>query len=224
MHHAKIRPPADAKRARGLFLDLDGTLADSLTSLKELYFSFLAELGAQGSEDEFQALNGPPLRRVVESLKQNHSLPGELSDLIEGYMVRLNDAHKRAPPTEGARSAIQWARERGWRVAVVTSSPRAAAVAWLRRNSLVELIDSVVGGDEVARGKPAPEPYCLALARTGCACSTSIAVEDSSAGARAAVAAGLTTFVLGRRVDRTDWPKDVSFIEGFADLKKELGR
>jgi beta-phosphoglucomutase-like phosphatase (HAD superfamily) len=103
----RIRSQADARRARGLFLDLDGTLADSLTSLKKLYFSFLADFGAQGSEDEFQALNGPPLGRVVEALKQNHSLRGELSDLVRAYTARLEDAHELAPPAEGARSAIQ---------------------------------------------------------------------------------------------------------------------
>ena len=45
---------------KGLFIDLDGTLASSLTALKEVYFSFLTGLGAKGSEAEFQRLNGPP--------------------------------------------------------------------------------------------------------------------------------------------------------------------
>jgi beta-phosphoglucomutase len=106
----------------------------------------------------------------------------------------------------------------------VTSSPRAAALRWLKRNAFLDLTDIVVGGDEVASRKPAPEPYCLALARTGCAAATSIAVEDSFAGVRAAVGAGLTTFVLGRRADRTEWPDGVSFVGGFRDLAKELVR
>ena len=209
---------------KGLFLDLDGTLADSVAALKSLYFSFLAGFGAEGSDVEFQTLNGPPLRRIMGMLKGTHNLPGDISALVDDYMVRLQDAHERAPPAAGALSVIQWARQHGWKVAVVTSSPRSAALGWLERNALLALIDVVVGGEEVACGKPAPEPYIMALARAGCAPAASTAVEDSPIGARAAVAAGLTTFVLGRRADRADWPEGVGFIDSFADLTKELGR
>jgi beta-phosphoglucomutase-like phosphatase (HAD superfamily) len=49
----------------------------------------------------------------------------------------------------------------------------------------------VCGGDDVERGKPAPDLYRLALQRLGAAAATSLAFEDSGHGVQAALAAGL---------------------------------
>jgi HAD superfamily hydrolase (TIGR01509 family) len=211
-----------ADEIRGFFVDLDGTLADSVTALRSLYFSFLAEFGATGSEEEFQLLNGPPLRRVVEVLKELHQLPGEPSQLLDRYMARLQAAHESALPAAGASVVLSQARHRGWRTGVVTSSPREAALAWLRRTALMEMIDVVVGGDDVASGKPAPEPYLRAIALCNCTATRSIAVEDSVIGAASATAAGLQTFVIARMADRPDWPPGARFVDRFADLTREL--
>jgi beta-phosphoglucomutase-like phosphatase (HAD superfamily) len=53
-----------------------------------------------------------------------------------------------------------------------------------------------VSGDDVRHGKPDPEGYVLASQRAGCPPSRILAIEDSQQGARAALAAGLKTFLL----------------------------
>lgn len=224
MKRAGAQQSTDFGQARGLFIDLDGTLADSVAALKSVYFSFLSEFGVQGTEEEFQMLNGPPLRQIVEWLKKNHQLPEAVEELTAQYVARVRHAHEKAVPATGGQSVLRLARERGWKTAVVTSSPRAVALEWLKRADLLELVDVVVAGDEVARGKPAPDPYLRALARTNCAAASSIAVEDSPAGAAAAVAAGLGTLVIGRVAARDDWPEGVSFIDRLVDVTKELQR
>lgn len=55
---------------RGLFLDLDGTLADSMPVMRETYFRFLARRGAQGSQEEFDSLAGRPLSDISVILKE----------------------------------------------------------------------------------------------------------------------------------------------------------
>jgi beta-phosphoglucomutase-like phosphatase (HAD superfamily) len=52
-----------------------------------------------------------------------------------------------------------------------------------------------VCGEDVARKKPDPEAYRLALAQLGCDVAQALAIEDSSNGLRAAMAAGLCTLV-----------------------------
>jgi HAD superfamily hydrolase (TIGR01509 family) len=203
---------------KGLLLDLDGTLADSLAALRGVYFSFLERLGATGSETEFQKLNGPPLPRIVEILKQSHTLPGAPADLLGLYSTMVEQAHKTALPADGAQLVLAHARGLGWNVAVVTSSPRRSALAWLTSSGLANQVDALVGGDEVAAGKPAPDPYQLALARIHCTSARSIAVEDSRTGALSAVAAGLSTCVLAAPSDRCNWPAGVKFIDGLRDL------
>jgi len=183
-------------RGAGLFLDLDGTLADSLTAMRGVYDEFLRAFGVCGSDAEFATLNGPPLVTVVDTLRTTHGLPGRLDTLVRAYGDMVIEAQAAAPPATGAAAVLRAARGRGVRVAVVSSGTRGGILRWLARTGLDALVDEVVGGDEVGRGKPDPAPYRLALHRLGCGAARSLAVEDSPQGARAAVAAGLPTWVL----------------------------
>jgi HAD superfamily hydrolase (TIGR01509 family) len=207
---------------RGLFLDLDGTLADSLTALKDVYHSFLSGFGATGDETEFQRLNGPPLARIIELLKQAHGLPGEPAELLERYSGMLRHAHQSTQPAAGALELLAHARTTGWKVAVVTSSPRLSATKWLELGGLSDKVDAVVGGDDVVAGKPAAEPYRLALSRLNCSAALSHAVEDSRIGAMSAVAAGLNTWALASPDNRSGWPEGVVFIQRLGDLIERL--
>ena len=180
---------------KGLFLDFDGTLADSLPALREAYDRFLAAFGRAGSEAEFQALNGPPLPVIVRALKAAHGLGAREAELESLYRRRLADAEPLVRPAAGAAEVLRRAAERGWSTAVVTSAARAPTQAFLERFGLA--VDVVVGGEDAPPGKPDPAPYRLALERTGCAPEASLAVEDSFGGAGAAVAAGLPTWMVG---------------------------
>jgi HAD superfamily hydrolase (TIGR01509 family) len=207
---------------KGLLIDLDGTLADSITPLKAVYFAFLNNFGATGSVDEFQRLNGPPLVKIIAELKAVYDLPGDPSALLNLYSSMIWRAYLTAPPAGGASEVLREARAHGWSVAVVTSSPRQVALGWLARNGLFGEVDAVVGGDEVPNGKPAPDPYVLGLSRVSCTTAFSLAVEDSRIGAMSAVSAGLSTCVVTDPNDRTGWPAEVRFISHLSDLLEIL--
>jgi beta-phosphoglucomutase-like phosphatase (HAD superfamily) len=55
---------------------------------------------------------------------------------------------------------------------------------------------ATVSGDEVARGKPAPDVYLEAARRLGVEAAESVAVEDSTNGLLAAIAAGMLVVAL----------------------------
>jgi beta-phosphoglucomutase-like phosphatase (HAD superfamily) len=60
--------------------------------------------------------------------------------------------------------------------------------------------DVVVTGDNVARGKPHPEPYLHAARLLGVEPSACLAIEDSNTGARSAEAAGCLVVVVENHV------------------------
>ncbi|MEZ5097007.1 MAG: HAD-IA family hydrolase [Nocardioides sp.] len=66
------------------------------------------------------------------------------------------------------------------------------------------LFDVVVTGADVARLKPDPEAYLEVLRRTGRPADRVVAVEDSTAGVRAAVAAGLRCLAVRNDDTRED--------------------
>ena len=80
--------------------------------------------------------------------------------------------------------------------AVATSTRRERAEVKLARANLLQRFDVLVGGDEVARGKPAPDIFIVAAARLGVAPAACIVLEDSEPGVIAAFAAGMTPIMV----------------------------
>jgi HAD superfamily hydrolase (TIGR01509 family) len=204
---------------RGVFVDLDGTLAESLGVLRQVYFRFLEKFGRTGSDLEFTELNGPNLGEIVGILRTRHGLPGPTDDLLAIYNHLIDDAYRAVLPLPGALELLETAARKGWTPVLVTSNSRTRAQAWLADHGFASLLQMLISSVEVRRGKPFPDLYQLALSRSGCALADSIAVEDSLQGAQAALGAGLRTFVIRSPIDQTAiWPSNIEFIHRWADL------
>ena len=76
--------------------------------------------------------------------------------------------------------------------AVATSTRQPRANRKLGASGLLPYFDSVVTSSDVQHPKPAPDIYLLAAQRLGKDPARCLALEDSPAGTRAAVAAGMT--------------------------------
>lgn len=97
----------------------------------------------------------------------------------------------------GVRSLIQEAADAGLPQAIVTTSGRVAVTALLQ-TLLVDLVDAFhiwICGDDVARKKPDPQAYRLAVERLALPASHLLALEDSPQGLASAAAAGVPTLV-----------------------------
>ena len=81
-----------------------------------------------------------------------------------------------------------------YRLAVVTSSGRSEVEPILAAAGILQLLETVVYGEDVQRLKPAPDPYLLAAARLGV--KRALVVEDSAAGVASGRAAGFEVFVV----------------------------
>ena len=75
--------------------------------------------------------------------------------------------------------------------AVATSTRKQNAVALLEKVRILHHFSTVVGGDEVSKGKPDPEIFLTAAARLDVQPERCIVFEDSPAGIRGAHAAGM---------------------------------
>jgi sugar-phosphatase len=89
---------------------------------------------------------------------------------------------------EGAFQVLSGLPKDAW--AVVTSGSSQLARARLRRAGL-PIPQTLVGGDDVGQGKPAPEPYLVGAKRLGIAGERCVVIEDAPAGIEAARAAGM---------------------------------
>jgi beta-phosphoglucomutase-like phosphatase (HAD superfamily) len=64
------------------------------------------------------------------------------------------------------------------------------------RTDLLKYFDFVLTSADFTRSKPNPEPYLLAVERSGCAPQECVAIEDSERGLLAATLAGIRCIVV----------------------------
>jgi HAD superfamily hydrolase (TIGR01509 family) len=99
------------------------------------------------------------------------------------------------PWCEGARELLEALAAEGTPMALVTNTERA-----LTERALYSIgkhyFSASVCGDEVPRGKPAPDSYVRAAALLGLPPSACLAVEDSVTGSAAAESAGCPVLVV----------------------------
>ncbi|MCB9477458.1 MAG: HAD family phosphatase [Deltaproteobacteria bacterium] len=189
-------------RYKALLLDLDGTLADSLPVMYESYQTFLAHHRACGTIAEFTELNGPALPEVVATLRFRYGLRGDTSNLISEYAgIILERYATHVEPNVGARELLEAARKARVPVALVTSAVGKHALAFLRHHHLRDYFDCMVTGEDVARSKPDPAIYKLALKRLQIEPKDALTVEDSRNGLLAALAAGMRPVAYGARAN-----------------------
>nr|AGS54169.1 HAD superfamily hydrolase [uncultured bacterium contig00051] len=76
-------------------------------------------------------------------------------------------------------------------LAVATSTRRARAVECLEKTNILKFFKIIVGGDDVANGKPEPDIFLLAAQMLGVSPSACAGFEDSPAGLKGLHAAGI---------------------------------
>lgn len=176
---------------KGLLIDLDGTLVDTIESLYHVYLEFLQARNITGTRAEFDTLNGPPLRVITAHLKQTYNFPESVETILEDYQRRIEAALVDAPLMPGADVFIPKAFGEGYRLVLVTSSPRHMAELLLTKHGLRSYFSIIVSGDDVKNGKPHPEPYLQALQMIHLPLENCLAIEDGEKGIASAKAAGL---------------------------------
>ena len=98
------------------------------------------------------------------------------------------------------RETLEALRQKGYRMAVATSTKLEFTLAHLKQAGLLEYFQAVVTGEMVENGKPAPDIFLLAAERLGCDPKECIAVGDTPADVLAGSAAGMELYLIPDQV------------------------
>src|SRR5262245_30653640 len=111
--------PADA-----LFVDLDGTLADSHGALRACFDAFLNRRGIAPDPVEFDALDGVRVPDIPALLRERYAIDDPLAELRREYEEAVAEAYASVPPAHGAAELVRAASAAGTALVLVTSAPR----------------------------------------------------------------------------------------------------
>jgi HAD superfamily hydrolase (TIGR01509 family) len=183
--------PANA----GVVFDNDGLLLDTEPCWTRAQVEVFRRRGrAFGLEQKHALVGTDPITagRVLERLLDAQGSGAEVSN--ELYALALEEIAAAAEPRPGAVGLLYRLRGR-CPLAIASNAPRRHLLAGLQRTGLGGMFDVVLGVDDVAEPKPAPDLYLRACELLGTTPVSSTALEDSPPGVASARAAGL--YVIG---------------------------
>ena len=190
-------PPAPTGTLRAVLFDMDGLLVDSEPVWSVAEAEIMEWLGGPWNLEIKARLIG---RRVdeacalfVEIAGRTDVSPAEVEHRLVARMCELFRAD--LPLLPGALELVDAVRAAGVATALVSSSYRALIDAALESVG-PHRFDVTIGGDEVTRAKPDPEPYLTAAAALGAHPGDCVVLEDSVTGARSGAAAGCQVVVV----------------------------
>jgi HAD superfamily hydrolase (TIGR01509 family) len=178
--------------------DMDGLMLDTEPLYKVAWQSGCNELGYDLDDVTYSTLVGRPTSACEQVLLQTFGPDFPLGLFRERWPViwREKAASSGIQLKPGLLPLLAFLQRRGIPVAVATSSEAYFTEFSLSRAGLSDRFHTIVTGDQIERGKPAPDIYLAAAAKLGVAPERCIALEDSEAGAVAACAAAMITLLI----------------------------
>ncbi len=176
-----------------ILFDMDGVLMDSEPLHLRATQFVLGDRARSFTERDNLAFVGatdPEMFRVLRVLFDLDTSTAELVSRKREHLIALVRAEGR--PLPGVPEIPLRLRETGLRLGLVSASARPVIDAVLRAVELDGAFETVVSGDEVARGKPAPDGFLMAARRLATDPARCLVVEDSRNGVLAGKAAGMT--------------------------------
>jgi beta-phosphoglucomutase len=184
-------------RINSLIFDFDGVIADTEPLHWRSWAASLAPLGINLTWDQYCEFGrGVRDARMLETLRKLVQDPSMLPELDKRNALRkriMRELCISRPPIHEATIEMLLTL-RGYRLGLVTSSEKCDVQPVLRAAGICQCFDAQVFGGDVARHKPAPDPYLLVGRRLGI--KAGFVFEDSGVGIISAQQAGFTAVLV----------------------------
>jgi len=184
-----MRPGLDAA-----IFDFDGTLVDTMPLHYEAYRRTFADVGIELSEDDYYGQVGGTWRETIPKFLRGRPCsisPSEIHERKQRVVLALFEVEH--IPQLAVTELLPLLHGRT-PMAIASSGSRASIELIVRKLDWTRFFDAIVTGEDVARGKPAPDLFLLAAERLDIAAPRCLVFEDNDDGIRAARAAGMHIF------------------------------
>lgn len=185
--------PFSRGQVAAVIFDLDGTLLDTEAAGLEAGIEALAELGHTVDAATMRGLIGLDSPTALARLSTHLGVVLEQEHTMSHWRAAMERRCRSGVPVmAGVAELLDRIDSLGLPRGVATNSRTQGAISKLEASSLAGRFEVVIGFEQVARGKPAPDVFLEAARRLSVAPARCLVFEDSDVGTRGALAAGMT--------------------------------
>lgn len=181
---------------KGAIFDQDGLMFDTEAIFTQAWAQAAKQLDIklpEGFRTAVSGSSGEGMRQIIRTWIPNAD-PDALMALT--YRISYDIQSHTLPEKPGLHEILEFFRSQGIKMAVASSSHREPINRNLERSGIRPYFDTVISGEDVSHGKPAPDAFLLAAAGLGLDPSDCYVFEDSFNGVRAGRAAGCFTVMI----------------------------
>ena len=210
------------ENGKGVIFDLDGVLIDSGWAHKQAWFDLAKKEGLEFTDEFFNDTFGMQNAQIIPMLVRRELRPGELEDMSDWKEQRYRDiVSEKLALSFGAERLMTKLKERGFRLAIGSSTPKANLDLIFQCLKLNNYINAVVTKEDVKNGKPAPETFLMAAQKLSIRPQHCIVIEDAIHGIEASKAAGMSVIALTTTRNREDLSGADIIADNLDELKVE---
>lgn len=177
---------------KAVLFDMDGVIIDSEPARQMLEKELFKKLGMDVTDEEHQSYVGTTSEGMWQGVKSNHKTPYSVEELIEmeqsNYLSHL-EKHNDQDPMPGVVDLIKNLHENGMTLVVASSACMKNIEVVVKKFELEKYFTKLVSGEEVPKGKPAPDVFLEAAKRIKMSPEQCVVIEDATNGVLAAKAA-----------------------------------
>ncbi|MDO5425200.1 MAG: HAD family phosphatase [Eubacteriales bacterium] len=177
--------------------DMDGLMFDTERIVQKAWDLAGPELGYEPLGYHIENTLGMNLERRRRYFKETCGADFPFDEFTEAYRkISRGILAEEIPLKPGLFELLDYLREKGYRMAVATSSSTQHAWENLQRTGTDSYFQGVITGNQVQFSKPHPQIYQLACEMLEVSPEQAIALEDSPHGLRAAQDAGMLPIMI----------------------------
>jgi HAD superfamily hydrolase (TIGR01509 family) len=186
------------RRPAAVIFDMDGLMLDTEPLAARAWIDAAAACGVAFDRVVVPRLIGRNFPDCRALIRAHHGDDYPVDELMCAWQVAYDAIVEREGIAlkPGLGELLDWLESEAIPKAVATSTRRSRAEAKLAHTFLLGRFAALVGGDEVARGKPEPDIFVLAALRLGVETGECLVLEDSEPGVRGAAAAGMPAIMV----------------------------
>lgn len=176
---------------RAVIFDVDGLLVDSEASWHKAAVDFIGTHGRSWTENDHRRNMGATPQEWARYMREHFDLAATDETIQASVMALVMQRYEEHLPVfPGALEAVRTAAA-AYHVAVASGSPCELIRRVASLTGLGKVFQTIVSGEDVLRGKPAPDIYLEAARRLDVPPHQCVGVEDSANGILALKAAGM---------------------------------